>query len=93
MHGFCDAHDYYVNASSGPGLADITVPTLIVHSADDPMVPQDSVRPWLRNASPAVTVEWSEHGGHVGWFAGVRQSAWVRTWAVQRVIDFFRAPR
>jgi hypothetical protein len=93
MHGFCDAHDYYVNASCGPGLADIAVPTMIVHAADDPMVPEDSVRPWLRNASKAVRVAWSERGGHVGWFAGVRADAWVRTWAMGRVIDFFREPR
>jgi len=93
MHGFCDAHDYYVNASCGPGLADIEVPTLIVHAADDPMVPEDSVRPWLRNASSSVRVAWSERGGHVGWFSGVRESAWVRTWAVERVIEFLRAPR
>ncbi len=26
MHGFSDAHDYYVNTSSGPGLADVTAP-------------------------------------------------------------------
>ncbi len=90
MHGFCDAHDYYVNASCGPGLADIAVRTMIVHAGDDPMVPEDSVRPWLRNASKAVRVAWSDRGGHVGWFSGVREEAWVRTWAMGRVIDFFR---
>ena len=91
MHGFSDAHDYYVNASSGPGLADVRVKTLIVHAEDDPMVPEDSVRKWLRDASPAVSVVWSKRGGHVGWFAGVREQAWVNTWAVERVASFLRA--
>jgi predicted alpha/beta-fold hydrolase len=92
MHGFCDAHDYYVNASCGPGLADIGSPALIVHAADDPMVPEDSVRPWIRAASSSVRVAWSERGGHVGWFADVSEGSWVKTWALERVIEFFRRP-
>ncbi len=48
MHGFCDAHDYYVHASSGPGLADVRVPTLVVHAADDPMVPEEVGAPLAR---------------------------------------------
>jgi predicted alpha/beta-fold hydrolase len=92
MHGFCDAHDYYVNASCGPGLADVGSPVLIVHAADDPMVPEDSVRPWIRDASSSVRVAWSERGGHVGWFADVSEGSWVKTWALERVIEFFRRP-
>jgi predicted alpha/beta-fold hydrolase len=91
MHGFCDAHDYYVNASSGPGLADVRVRTLVVHAGDDPMIPAVSVRRWLRDASPAVRVAWSERGGHVGWFAGVREQEWTNTWAIDRVASFLRA--
>jgi predicted alpha/beta-fold hydrolase len=90
MHGFCDAHDYYVNASSGPGLADVRLPTLIVHAEDDPMVPGFTVHPWVRDASPAVRVAWSDRGGHVGWFAGAGEDAWVNTWAVERVVSFLR---
>jgi predicted alpha/beta-fold hydrolase len=91
MHGFCDAHDYYVNASSGPGLADIRVRTLVVHAGDDPMIPAISVQRWLRDASPAVRVAWSERGGHVGWFAGVHAHAWTNTWAIDRVVSFLKA--
>jgi predicted alpha/beta-fold hydrolase len=91
MHGFCDAHDYYVNTSSGPGLADIRVPTLVVHAEDDPMIPQVSVRRWLCDASPAVRVAWSARGGHVGWFAGVGERSWVNTWAVDRVLAFLES--
>jgi predicted alpha/beta-fold hydrolase len=91
MHGFCDAHDYYVNASSGPGLADVRVRTLVVHAGDDPMIPENSVRRWLRDASPSVRVAWSERGGHVGWFAGMREGAWLNTWAIDRVVSFLQA--
>jgi predicted alpha/beta-fold hydrolase len=91
MHGFCDAHDYYVHASAGPGLADVRVRTLVVHAADDPMVPAGSVKRWLRDASSAVRVAWSDRGGHVGWFAGVREVAWTNTWAIDRVVAFANA--
>jgi predicted alpha/beta-fold hydrolase len=92
MHGFSDAHDYYVNASSGTGLADVQVPTLIVHAEDDPMVPGSTVTPWLRDASSAVRVAWSERGGHVGFFAGVGERSWLNTWAIDRVVSFLRYP-
>jgi predicted alpha/beta-fold hydrolase len=92
MHGFPNAHDYYVRTSSGPLLGQIEVPTLLVHAADDPMVTEPSVRPSLRQASRAIRIAWSERGGHVGWFGGVSESAWLDTWAMQRVIAFFRAP-
>ena len=91
MHGFCDAHDYYVNTSSGPGLADVRVRTLVIHAEDDPMIPAVSVKRWLRDASPAVRVAWSARGGHVGWFGGVGETSWVNTWAIDRVLAFLRA--
>jgi predicted alpha/beta-fold hydrolase len=88
MHGFASAFDYYTRVSAGPMLGRIVVPTLVVHADDDPMVPGPSVRAWLGGASRAVEQAWSATGGHVGWFAGVRQTSWVRTWAVDLAIDF-----
>jgi predicted alpha/beta-fold hydrolase len=93
MHDFSDAHDYYVRASSGPGLADVEIPTLLVHAEDDPMVPASTVRPWLRDASRAVRAEWTDRGGHVGWFSSMAEEAWQDTWAMRRVIEFFRAEK
>ena len=54
------------------------------------MVPEVSVRRWLDDASSAVQVAWSAHGGHVGWFSGVRERTWINTWAIDRVVSFFR---
>jgi len=90
MHGFACARDYYAQESAGPRLQDVRVPTLIVHAGDDPMVPGESVLPWLRRASPSIEVAWSRRGGHVGWFAGVTEARWVNTWAVDRVLAFLR---
>jgi len=69
LHGYKDANDYYRRASSKPLLKDIKVPTLVVHSADDPFM-TPAVLPEEHELSPAVTFELTEHGGHVGFVNG-----------------------
>jgi uncharacterized protein len=91
MHGFASAEDYYVRASAGPFVERIRVPTLLVHAEDDPVVPARTVRPWLANAPPALEQAWTHRGGHVGWFAGLSESLWVNTWAVERARAFLAA--
>jgi predicted alpha/beta-fold hydrolase len=88
MHGFASAEDYYRRASAAPFIPGIRIPTLLLHAEDDPMVPPWCARPWLEGAPPAVVQVWSERGGHVGWFDGISERAWVETWAVQRVREF-----
>jgi predicted alpha/beta-fold hydrolase len=88
MHGFADVDAYYVAASAGPGLCHVEVPTLLVHAADDPMVPGDSVTPWTRHASRAVRAEITAHGGHLGWLGGLDEASWVTSWSARRVLDF-----
>ena len=90
MHGWRSAEDYYAEASAGPWLSRIEVPTLVVHAEDDPMVPATLVKGLLATAAPAVEQSWSAHGGHVGWFAGLGERAWLNTWAIDRVLEFFR---
>jgi uncharacterized protein len=88
MHGFASVEDYYRRASAGPFVRDIRVPTLLLHAEDDPMVPPDCVRPWLDDAPRAVEQRWSDRGGHIGWFGGLREEDWVDTWAIRQVRDF-----
>jgi hypothetical protein len=91
MHGFRDADRYYKEASAGPWLGRVAVPTLILHAEDDPMVPVETVRPWLGDASPAVTARLSTHGGHLGWLAGLDERSWTRPWATAAALEFFAA--
>ena len=69
VHGFRDAAHYYAEASSGPHVGDIRVPTLLLSAEDDPMVPAPVVPPAAR-ANPRLTVVTTAHGGHVGFVAG-----------------------
>jgi len=69
IFGFKDAADYYTQSSCGPFLQRIEVPTLILHAADDPFMTPEAM-PSAKDLSPAVTLEISQSGGHVGFVAG-----------------------
>ena len=69
LHGFADVHDYYAQCSGLQFLSSITIPTLIMHAADDPFM-TDAVIPTLRQCSEQVSYELYSHGGHVGFISG-----------------------
>ncbi|SDN42822.1 hydrolase [Pseudomonas jinjuensis] len=69
LHGFADAHDYYRRASSYYYLGGIRVPTLIVHSSDDPFIHAESV-PRREELSASTRLELLARGGHVGFIGG-----------------------
>jgi predicted alpha/beta-fold hydrolase len=88
MHGFGTAERYYAQMSSGQVLPSIEIPTLLIHANDDPLVPGATVEPFLAKRSKAVEIAWSERGGHVGWFSGLGEPQWLRTWAIDRALSF-----
>ena len=64
--GFAGARDYYRRASALPLLADIRVPTLIVHAANDPWIPAVAYRRYPWAANPFLQPHLLPGGGHVG---------------------------
>ncbi len=69
LHGFRDARHYYTASSSRQLLNRIRIPTLIVHAADDPFMPE-SVIPTPDELSDTVEFDLHRHGGHVGFVGG-----------------------
>jgi predicted alpha/beta-fold hydrolase len=69
LHGFDGVHDYYTRSSSRQFLAGIRVPTLMLHAEDDPFMTPE-VLPSRDELSPAVQLEVSAAGGHVGFVHG-----------------------
>jgi predicted alpha/beta-fold hydrolase len=69
LHGFDDVHDYYRRSSSRHYLKLISVPTLLIQAVDDPFMTSE-VLPGLDEISPTVQLEFTPHGGHVGFIAG-----------------------
>jgi predicted alpha/beta-fold hydrolase len=72
VHGFSDAEDYYSRSSSLAWLERIRVRTLLLSAIDDPFLPAQvlsEVREVAaRNSN--LHVEFTSHGGHVGFVAG-----------------------
>lgn len=86
MHGFKNANDYWQRSSSGPFLRNIQIPTLLLHSIDDPFLPQDAIPP-ASALSPTVQLELSSRGGHVGFIGG--QWPWrPQYWLEERIPEF-----
>ena len=89
LSGYQDVFEYYSESSAVSRLGQIRVPTLLVHSRDDPLLP------WRPLASPAVEknprlmLALSERGGHGAFIEGARRDI-DRSWAENRVMDFFR---
>ena len=89
LHGFNSADDYYSRCSSRRFLGAVRVPTLILHSRDDPFMTPEAI-PEPGELSKHVTLELSAGGGHVGFIAG-RVPGRAVYWLEQRVPEFIRS--
>lgn len=85
LFGFSSAEDYYARCSTGPLLADITTPTLLISAHDDALAPARYL-PDDVQCSPALDVLVTQRGGHVGFVQG---SMWAPTyWAEARALQW-----
>lgn len=84
LNHFKNAEDYYQKASCYPFLKKIKVPTLILHSKDDPIIP-DTTIPQKEDLSNAITLNLQNNGGHLGfiyWRKGFRY------WIEEKIDNF-----
>ncbi len=86
LHGFRDTDDYWTRASSKPVLGRVVVPALVLNAQDDPFLPATAL-PRPEEVSAAVTVEFPETGGHVGFVSGPFPGH--IGWLPQRLLHFF----
>jgi predicted alpha/beta-fold hydrolase len=87
LHGFADARDYYTKSSSRQYLKKIKIPTLILHSADDPFMTKDVIAD-VNDLSPQLTLELSDGGGHVGFVTGTPWNP--KYWLEERIPEFLK---
>lgn len=92
-HGFRDAQDYYARCSAENWLQQIRVPTRIVLSADDPIIPLASHLRAMEHKSPAVEWILSSEGGHVGFLnqGELAELDHDERWAENRAFDFIQS--
>jgi predicted alpha/beta-fold hydrolase len=90
VHGFAGSNDYYTRSSSIHFLGRIAVPTLLLSAEDDPFLPVEVLKRVQRvaSANPNLRVEFTPHGGHVGFLSGNIPFRPVH-WAEERVLSFF----
>ena len=84
LHGYRDTDDYWHRASARHVLHDIRVRTLVLNARNDPFLPGRYLPP---DAAPCVTLDYPEHGGHVGFTSG-RLPGHLQ-WLPARLLNFF----
>jgi predicted alpha/beta-fold hydrolase len=90
LHGYRDADDYWLRASSKPVLPDIRIPTLIINAQNDPFL-SSWVLPTAAEVSSEVTLEQPETGGHVAFPSGPFPGN--IDWLPTRLMQFFDIQR
>jgi hypothetical protein len=84
--GYRNAADYYERASAMHVVHRIAVPTLILISKDDPVVPFESFEASEIAGNPQIRVAATEFGGHCAFIS--RTNGPERFWAEARVLEF-----
>ena len=84
--GFKNADDYYYRAASARVVDRIAVPTLIIHSIDDPFIrlSQETRSKILGN--PSIRYIESEHGGHCAFLAD--PNGYDGRWSEKKIVEF-----
>lgn len=85
--GFRDSADYYERASALRVIDRISVPTLIIHAKDDPIIPFAPIERPEVEANPNVVVLAPEQGGHVGFISGNAEGE-RRFWSEIKAVEF-----
>jgi hypothetical protein len=89
LHGFQSAAHYYAESSSARFLGRIVTPTLLIHSLDDPFLPQAFMPMDAIHGNPALIPALVEGGGHVGFVEGSPGSP--SFWAEEQAAHFLAA--
>jgi len=86
-NGFVNADDYYYKCSSVRVVEQIRLPTLIVHSEDDPFIPFEPLKGKAFADNPYLLLVKTAKGGHVA-FVGAKAQGEDRFWAENRAVEF-----
>ena len=72
VHGYDNVAEYYRDSSCQGLISNITVPTLVIHSKDDPVIPIDCLPLGECIANNNIVVGISKRGAHCCYFEGPR---------------------
>lgn len=75
-NGYRDAEEYYAENAARYYLDRIRVPTLVIHSLDDPWIPASAYTDYSWSRNPKLIPLLSRRGGHVGFHAAGTRTPW-----------------
>jgi len=87
--GFADADDYYAKVASSHFAGRLSVPTLILHSIDDPFIRLLPSTRAVLMANPNVTYIETERGGHCA-FLEAAKNGYDGRWAERTLLGFLQ---
>lgn len=83
--GFASLDDYYAHYTLRPDrFAPLAVPTTIISSEDDAIIPVEDIRA-LEGVSPQLRIELQPHGGHCGYVQDWRLRSWLEPRLLQQL--------
>ena len=85
LAGYSGAEEYYSRSSANQFLPTISIPTTILASRDDPMIPIHTIE--NATLSPTTRLITTEHGGHLG-FLGQSSTDADHYWMDWRVVEW-----
>ena len=86
MHGFKNAKDYYQQCSSKQFLSNITHPSLILTSIDDPFLSKAAIPVKEAQQNSLIYLYPCKFGGHVGF----HQKGNRKSWMLEKSIEFIQ---
>lgn len=86
LHGYKNTDDYWHRASACHILPDIRVRTLVLNARNDPFLPGIHLP---AACSDSVTLEYPDHGGHVGFGTGFLPGN--LDWLPQKILSFLES--
>jgi predicted alpha/beta-fold hydrolase len=88
--GFDSVDQFYADTSSRRVISDVHIPSLLIASRDDPLVPVELFE--QLELPDSITLCLADHGGHLG-FIGQAGEDQDRRWMDWRIVDWITAPQ
>ena len=86
LNGFASAEDYYQKCSARQFLANISHPTFLLASDDDPFIPREAFRDLPRHKF--LQTQLTRSGGHMGFVASAKMPWRSRLWLEFTVLSY-----
>ncbi|MGV8142408.1 MAG: YheT family hydrolase [Candidatus Pacearchaeota archaeon] len=89
ISGYKNAMDYYQKCSASQFIKFIRLPTLVIYSNDDPLVPAVTLDKSDIEKNKNILSLKTHYGGHVGFIAKKTEHE-TQFWADNQILDFFK---